>query len=319
MSTHSVEGEVWQMWHFELLFQKTCHKKSFLFVGMLVLTVSLTISTTIVNTIIQGRERERLTRAPRRPKEWLSCRLALISYFAWNLFGWPHFDMALEGGDDAGGGGSRLIISSFDRVLSTVGWCDGGLSCYPTSLISSFAKILSDDLTCREGGCAPVFCTDGGRCVSSCLMCVDPLLYSTSDLTTNWVIDSTQHSFGPLRPPFIHTQKHPLWLTSSKASKLNWICLQYFLNKHQSNISHKFINIINYKWHIKVKSLKYDLASPVNLVNRYLLEFSFNFYRVWAVRRCRCLSRTICPSLTPSSQISTMPSSNFWKISQWHF
>ena len=192
MSTHSVEGEVWQMGHFELLLQKTCHKKSFLFVGMLVFTLPPWSSPPQSLT----RERERLTRAPQRLKEWLSCCLALISYFAWNLLGWPHCDRALQGG---------VVVADLVAIPPH------------TSLISSFAKILSDDLTCREGGCARVFCTDGGRCVSSCLMCVDPLLYSTSDLTTNWVIDSTQHSSGPLRPPFIHTQKHPLWLTSSKA------------------------------------------------------------------------------------------------------
>ena len=88
----SVEEEVRQMWHFELLFQKLkeIFKRHVTNFNML----SLSPWSSPPQSLSQSSkgERERLTRAPRRLLEWLSCRLALISYFAWKLLGWPHCD-----------------------------------------------------------------------------------------------------------------------------------------------------------------------------------------------------------------------------------
>ena len=87
------------------------------------------------------------------------------------------------------------------------------LLCPYCGTINSFRVGGQDDVGCgvlKKG--LHLLARVGVTALDHLAMFGDALLYSTSDLTANWLIYSG-HSFGLLSPPFLHTQKHPLWLS----------------------------------------------------------------------------------------------------------
>ena len=129
-------------------------------------------------------------------------------------------------------------------------------------------------------------------------------------------------------PPFLRTQKHPLWLTDSSHCMLKGIELnifeiffeQYYLNsnhrrsdvvqatEHQPNISHILKSISNLKWRIKAKSLK--LFRCASISGRALLNWHTEKFILLSMSLIICTKSYRYKSHWPSTS-STF--TKFWR------